>query len=95
MIFYMYALRRFGRQIWREPHTVMGASLLMLLLSLPVVTAGLALCAGVQYMHDKERGIGVTWRGAVQSVRPCMGKAIAMASIAAANIVFIVFLCWL
>lgn len=49
MIFYMYALRRFGRQIWREPHTVMGASLLMLLLSLPVVTAGLALCAGVQY----------------------------------------------
>lgn len=78
MIFYMYALRRFGRQIWREPHTVMGASLLMLLLSLPVVTAGLALCAGVQYMHDKERGIGVTWRGAVQSVRPCMGKAIAM-----------------
>ena len=72
MIFYMYALRRFGRQIWREPHTVMG------LLSLPVVTAGLALCAGVQYMHDKERGIGVTWRGAVQSVRPCMGKAIAM-----------------
>ena len=75
MIFYMYALRRFGRQIWREPHTVMGASLLMLLLSLPVVTAGLALCAGVQYMHDKERGIGVTWRGAVQSVRPCMGKA--------------------
>ena len=46
MIFYMSAIRRFGRQLWREPHTVMIASLLMTLLGLPIVTGGLALCAG-------------------------------------------------
>ena len=78
MLFYMYAIKRFGRQLYREPHTVMGASLLMTLLSLPVLTLGLALTAGVKYMHDKERGIGVTWRSALRDVRPCVGKALAM-----------------
>lgn len=78
MIFYMYALRRFGKQLWREPNTVMMASLMMLVLSLPVVTVGLALCAGVLYMHDKEKGIGTSVRQAVRAVRPCAVKALVM-----------------
>ena len=78
MIFYMYALRRFGKQLWREPNTVMAASLMMTVLSLPVLTVGLALCAGALYMHDKERGIGTSVRQALRAVRPCAGKALLM-----------------
>ena len=78
MIFYMSAIRRFGRQLWREPHTVMIASLLMTLLGLPVVTAGLALCAGTLYLHHKEAGEQVSFRSALKLVRPVAGRAIAM-----------------
>jgi hypothetical protein len=78
MIFYMYAVKRFGKQIWSEPHTVMIASLLVLLLSLPVVTCGIALCAGVQYMYCKEKGIGVNVRGAIRQIGPCAVKALLM-----------------
>lgn len=78
MIFYMSAIRRFGRQLWREPHTVMHASLLMTLLGLPVVTMGFALCTGALYMHHKEAGEQIGFRSALKMVRPVAGRAIAM-----------------
>lgn len=78
MLFYMHALRRFVKQIWREPNTVMMASLVMVGLSLPVVSIGLAWCFGVSYMHDKEKGIGTSVRAALRSVKPYWGKALIM-----------------
>lgn len=87
MIFYMSAIRRFGRQLWREPHTVMIASLLMTLLGLPIVTAGLALCAGTLYMHHKEAGEQISFRTALGMVRPVAGRAIAMGLIDVAGVV--------
>ena len=59
MLFYMYALKRFGKQLWKEPNTVMCASILMTLLGLPVLTIGIALCAGVAYMYAKEKGMSL------------------------------------
>ena len=76
MLFYMYALKRFGKQLWKEPNTVMCASILMTLLGLPVLTIGIALCAGVAYMYAKEKGIETSFRMALREIRPCAGKAL-------------------
>lgn len=65
----------------------MIASLLMTLLGLPVVTAGLALCAGALYMHHKEAGEQVSFRSALKMVRPVAGRAIAMGLIDVAGVV--------
>lgn len=78
MIFYMSAVRRFAKQLWKEPHTVMLASLMMTLLGLPVVTIGISLCVGVLYMHHKEKGEGITLRSAISGVKPVMGRALVM-----------------
>lgn len=78
MIFYMYAIKRFGKQLWKEPNTVMCASLLMLLLGLPVLTIGIALCAGIAYMYARERGLEISFRAALREIRPCAGKALGM-----------------
>ena len=78
MLFYMYALKRFGKQLWKEPNTVMCASILMMLLGMPVLTIGIALFAGVPYMYAKEKGIETSFR---------MGKALGMGIVDLACIV--------
>lgn len=78
MIFYMSAIRRFAKQLWKEPHTVMFASLMMTLLGLPVITIGISLCVGVLYTHHKEKGEGITFRSAIAGVKPVMGRALVM-----------------
>ena len=87
MLFYMYALKRFGKQLWKEPNTVMCASILMTLLGLPVLTIGIALCAGVAYMYAKEKGIETSFRMALREIRPCAGKALGMGIVDLACIV--------
>ena len=90
MLFYMYALKRFGKQLWKEPNTVMCASILMTLLGLPVLTIGIALCAGVAYMYAKEKGIETSFRMALREIRPCAGKALGMGIVDLACIVAVV-----
>ena len=87
MLFYMYAIKRFGKQLWKEPNTVMCASLLMTLLGLPVLTIGIALCAGIAYMYAREKGIETSFRTALREIRPCVGKALGMGIIDLACIV--------
>ncbi len=67
----MYALKRFGKQLWKEPNTVMCASILMTLLGLPVLTIGIALCAGVAYMYAKEKDRNLFPHGAARNPPLC------------------------
>ncbi len=78
MLFYTYAIKRFVKQLWSEPQTLIMGSLLMLMLGLPIITFGISVCIGVYYMFCREAGIKVTFKEAIKAVKPCMGRAFLM-----------------
>ena len=78
MEYYREGVRRFLAMLLREPHVLVAASLLCLLFSLPVVTAGIGIAAAVYYCACHEQGERCTLRQALRETRALRGRALRM-----------------
>ncbi len=78
MQYYREGVRRFLHMLVHEPHAILGASLLCLLWSLPVVTVGVGVAAALHYCACQEQGRACTLRQAMRETRHLRGRALAM-----------------
>ena len=75
---YRDGVRRFLHMLLHEPHVLVGASLLCLLFTLPVVPAGIGIAAALHYCACCEQGQACTLRQALRETRRMRGRALLM-----------------